>query len=474
MQFENSTHGNLFYILRRRKWFLFIPAVCIILGAAVIALKLPSVYKSTSTILIEQGDVPENFISGSFAGYPEQRIQSIEQKIKSSAILLEIIDRYHLFQEKREYAPIEQIIEKMRNSVKLNLISAKLTDRRTGRSSEAAIAFTISYEGKENPKKVQEIASGLTSMFLEENLQVRKQQTLKTTNFLKFELNRMQSELEAFEDKISLFKGKNIYQLPESVQSNIVKLNSIENQIKLLNDQLQSLKEKRSALQIQLKGVPSSLERQKVENRLDELRILLVDLRTRFSDEYPDVINTKTEIDKLDRQLRQSRKTFKNNAFRNDNPAYIALASELSTTQIEINSISGQIEKFSEELIDYQMRIAETPKIEAQYKALTLKRDNTKEKVNDLMKKLMEAQVAQGLERDQKGERLRLIEPAQLPLSPFKPNRRAILLVGLLFGVGVGIGLASIAEYADTSIRDAQDLEEKTSFPVLASIPNLK
>ena len=77
---------------------------------------------------------------------------------------------------------------------------------------------------------------------------------------------------------------------------------------------------------------------------------------------------------------------------------------------------------------EFRRRIETGPKVEEAYKALTIERDNTQAKYDDLMQKLMEARVSQGLEKEQMGERFTLIEPANLPQKPIKPNRLAIAL----------------------------------------------
>ena len=111
--------------------------------------------------------------------------------------------------------------------------------------------------------------------------------------------------------------------------------------------------------------------------------------------------------------------------------------------------------------------------MEETYKSLLNELENIRAKHNDLMRKHMEAQVAQGLEKEQKGERFILIDPARLPESPYKPNRMAIVLIGLVLGVGAGVGWASLREFSDYSIRDSESLVMATSFPVLAGIPEI-
>jgi hypothetical protein len=102
-----------------------------------------------------------------------------------------------------------------------------------------------------------------------------------------------------------------------------------------------------------------------------------------------------------------------------------------------------------------------------------IERDNTQAKYDDLSRKYMEANVAHGLEKEQKGERFTLIDPARLPEKPYKPNRMAIMMIGLILGVAAGAAAVSIQEFTDHSIRSADHLALETSLPVLAGIPEI-
>jgi len=89
------------------------------------------------------------------------------------------------------------------------------------------------------------------------------------------------------------------------------------------------------------------------------------------------------------------------------------------------------------------------------------------------MKKSMEAKVSQGLEKEQMGERFNLIDPPRLPEKPIKPNIPAILLIGLVLGIGSGVGVAAIKEFSDTSVRSIRILAKETALPVLGGIPEI-
>ncbi len=467
------TLNDYVLILKRRKWSLFLPALIIFAISAMVAVALPPIYKSTSTILIEEQEIPTDFVMATVTSFVEQRLQSIHQRIMSTTRLIDIINRFNLYSDLKEKLTSEQIVDKMRKSIKLETISAEVVDRRTGRPSSATVAFTLTYEGKGIPDKVQRVANVLASLFLEENLRVRERQTKETSQFLEDEMKKLKVQLDDVESKIATYKAMHINELPEVFQVNMQSLNNTERNIERLNQQLQSLKEREGYLQTQLASITPLEKMTEDKRRLRELRVQLANLETRFTDEYPDVIKTKEEIEKLEKRINNIDNNTGATDNLPDNPAYITLASQLASTQAEIDSVKRQIINLNAKAQEYRRRIEATPKVEETYKALAVERNNTQAKYDDLVRKFMEAKVAHGLEKEQKGERFTIIDPARLPEKPYKPNRLAIMMIGLVLGVAAGVAAASVREFTDSSVRSPEMLSTVTSFPVLAGIPEI-
>jgi succinoglycan biosynthesis transport protein ExoP len=460
-------------ILKHRKWEFIIPAIGIFLISIVIALSLPIIYKSTGTILIEEQQIPSEYVKATATSYAEQRIQQINQGIMSTGRLLEIINQFDLYKNLRANQSTHDIVERMRSKIQLEPISAEVMDRNLGRTVEATIAFSLSFQGNDTPKKVQRVTQRLTELFLEENVRKRKEQSTETSRFFKEESNKVKSSLDAQEAKIAKFKEQHINTLPELLQTNIQSLNNVEHNIEMLQEQLRSLKEQEGYFQSQLINVSPDLEdEQEDKKHLDELKVQLVNLKTRFTDEYPDVINTRAEIAKLERQLAEE-KNHQPSLKAAKNPAYITLSAQLSGIEADIQSTSQQITAMMGKAEKYRKQIEETPRVEETYKALTIERNNTRAKYDDLMQKLLDAQVSQGLESEQKGERFTLIEPPLLPEKPFKPNRLAIILIGMVLGFGAGASFIMLREFSDNSVHNIRSLTLATTFPVLATIPEI-
>jgi len=463
-----KTFHDLAEVFRRRKREIFLPAFGIFALAAVVAFALPRTYKSATTVLIEEQEVPREYVSANIASFADQRLQSINQRIMSSTRLLDLISRFRLYADLKDKVPVDEIVAKMRKAVKFNTISADVVDPRTGQPAQATIAFSVSYEGR-NPETVQRVANELASLYLEENLKTREKQSSETSKFMEDEMKALQARLAALDAKMSTYKKKNLTSLPELAQLNQQAFDQVDRDLSRMDDQLRALREREGYLQEQLANVTPELPLQEKES-LKELRMRLVDLKSRFSDEYPDVVKTKAAIRDLEKQLKE--KWDGASGDRPDNPAYITLASQLAGNKSEIDSIKRQIGELRKKRDDYRKRMEASPHVEEGYKGLLVERGSLQAKYDDLNRKTMDAKVAQGLEKEQLAERFSIIDPARLPENPDSPNIPAILLIGLVLGMGGGVGMAAVRESGDDTVRSPDDLAKIAGgLPVLASVP---
>jgi polysaccharide chain length determinant protein (PEP-CTERM system associated) len=456
-------------IWKRRKWSLLITAAVLFGISAVIAFVLPAVYRSTSTILIEDQEIPPELVMTTVTSYAEQRLQMLNQRIMSTPKLLENINRFHLYSDLKARKTTEEIVAKMRKDIKMETISADVVDRRTGSPKQATIAFTLSYSGKD-PNVTQQIANVLASLYLEENIKVREQQTTGATKFLEEEMKKVQANLRSIDARISDYKERNISVLPELVSMNLSEQAQTETALMQLNEQVKTLRERESTIREQLgKMTEADVNPDKV--RLNEMRAKLAELQTRYSDQYPDVKKLKVSIPKLQEQLETQDDT--TSASRLQNPQYAMFSAQLAGTKSEIESARRQIEVLKEKRDVLRRNFAEMPRVEEGFKALMSERISLQGKNDDLSRKYLEAKVAHGLEKEQLGERFTIIDPARMPEKPVSPNRPAILLIGLILGLGAGVGLVALRENGDQSVRDTETLSKATGVPVLAGIPEI-
>src|ERR1700694_4999841 len=164
--------GDLRETLRRywrwRGTFLLIGGIFAALAVAM-ALLLPPTYMAGATILIEQQEIPQELVRSAVTSFADQRVQVISQRVMTTQNLLVLIDRYTLYPEIHLSKPREVLLQAMRNDISMKMISADVIDPRSGRPTQATIAFSVNYKSH-SPELAEKVAKDLTSLYLNEHL----------------------------------------------------------------------------------------------------------------------------------------------------------------------------------------------------------------------------------------------------------------------------------------------------------------
>ncbi|MBU4259495.1 MAG: lipopolysaccharide biosynthesis protein, partial [Proteobacteria bacterium] len=157
-----------------------------------------------------------------------------------------------------------------------------------------------------------------------------------------------------------------------------------------------------------------------------------------------------------------------------ENPSYINLQTQITSTQMDIETTRKECNLLKVKYEEYQKRVENTPQVEQEYLVLQRDYSNAQAKYQETMNRLLGAREATGLEESRKAERFTLIDPPVVPEKPDRPNRLAILLIGMVLAIGCGIGFGSLSEYMDESVYRADELAAISGLPVLAVIPYLE
>lgn len=523
---DSLDFGQYITILKNRKKLFIVPALTVFLIATLIALLFPATYESRSTILIEEQQIPPEFVRSTVTGFADQRIQSLTQQILSRVKLWEIIEQFHLYPEMREKYTREEILEKMRDNIKLDTISAEVGGKRQGQQA-VTIAFSIAYRGA-NPGMVQKVAGTLSSLYLEQNLKTREAQAQSTTKFLEAELKELQDRIQGLGAKITDFKEKHDGLLPEQRNFNQEQVARLELEIKQIENNIRNAEERKAYVQGQLATVSPEVtysgggeKSLSPAERLKALEVNLADLRSKFSDDYPDIRKTLREMAELKKMsgstggsevgrrkklaelknelaekqgkysdqhpevkklkaeianLEQlpNKSTASKGTSEPENPTYISLATQVKAAEIDITSMHSQEDALQSKLKMYRQRLEDAPKYEQPYMALNRDYQNAHSKYQEIMNKILEARIAEGMEEHQKGEKFTLIDPASFPEKPVSPKRWLIFLVGIFCSLGAGAGSVAMAEQLDHSVHNRDELSHLTGLPVLGSIMRIR
>ncbi len=260
-------------------------------------------------------------------------------------------------------------------------------------------------------------------------------------------------------------------ELPEQLETNLRTLDRLQIERQMLENSFKNAEDRYADLNRQLTGSDpeggDSLST--VAGRLQVLRTRLANLRTEYKDEYPDIVLLEKEIAVLEAKLAAQATTSTPAA-----PPTVGTAgnARLAEQRREIQTIRQRQQVVAAQIKEYEKRVERTPYREQQLTMVLRDYENVRRNYQALLDKRQEARIAESLERRQKAEIFRILDPANFPERPYQPNRVLVILLGIAGGLAAGIGLAVFREQLDASIKTEADLvEASTGIPVLAVVP---
>jgi uncharacterized protein involved in exopolysaccharide biosynthesis len=195
----------------------------------------------------------------------------------------------------------------------------------------------------------------------------------------------------------------------------------------------------------------------------------------KYSSKHPDVIRIKREIETLESERRDGLpgKISTSVAASTGNPLKQVLRNQIEEIDAEVQTLQKQREQISVQIGTLQSRVDATPIRAIELSKISRGYEITLRKYQDLLGKTLESELSENMEKKQEGERFQLLDAANFPLKPLRPNRLLIGLIGFVLGLGGGFGLAIVWDNWDTSFRKSDDINAYVNVPVLATIPAL-
>lgn len=527
---EGKSLGDYIKIFKRRKKQMLVPAGVIFVLALLLAMLWPPTYESNATILIEEQQIPQDLVASTVTSFAAQQIEMIKARTMTMKNIMGMVDKYSLYNEDELRAKAtSEIIQEFVDDVGMDVLSAGIIDPQTGRPTEATIAFTLSYKHT-SPDKSMKVTNELVNLFLNENLRDRTEKSASTSTFLKEEVDALAAELERQEQALAEFKLQNEGSLPELYQYNLQIMDRTQQEILDASLRLKELQKRKLDLESQLvqlspyaptvmpdgqqvlsdydrlKALRSQL-RQKVAVynadhpdviRLkreiavleDELGVtmsaeayaeqlrgekdLLEELKQRYTADHPKVVAQQRVVEQLESEVPSASASAGPIDDRADNPAYVLLDTQIKSTQVEIQVLKENQAELEKKQKRYEDSILKAPMVEKQYLAMQRDYENAASKYREMKQKQMAAELGRSLEKERKGQRFTLIDPAALPEEPVSPNRPAIIFLGLVLAAGAGLGTAILLESMSPAIRGREALSMIAGGYPLVVVPYIE
>jgi polysaccharide chain length determinant protein (PEP-CTERM system associated) len=441
-------------VLRRRKTWIIVPALLGTCAAVVVAMVMKPVYESTATILIESQQIPTSLVESPITSYADERIAKIRQQIFSRENLVDVINKNELYPSERGTKQLGDIIEMMRNAIKVDLVSANVGD--SNARGKATIAFTLAFDYFD-AATTQRVTQQLTGMFLDADVRRRTEQASGTATFLARRADELRGRLTKLEGQMTIVREKYAGALPDQVLASSQNSGELRSEIARIDLEEQGVMQSNAQLAATIQEKSSEAS----DSQLAQAEANLARLSATYADNYPDVAAAR----ELVRRLREG------DGFVNVPTVRPAMTAQLEAGKSRSALLDARRGELQAELARSERLMALSP--QAAYEMNNLQRDydNLNEQYEKIRDRQLEAQVAANLEAEEKGERFTLVDPPQLPEQPFKPNRPLIVFMGLIAGLAAGLLLTLLLEMISRPVHGRTGVARLTGQTPMAIVP---
>lgn len=505
VEFRQRGAGEYLRILKNRKWMILLPAVAVFAAVFWVVRGLPSYYVSTTLLTLTPPAISEKVAPSLTDDDLSQRLQSINQSVLSRSSLEPMIEKFNLYESERAAGvPIERVVDRMHDNI--TVVPEKA-------DNEKVVGFRISFRDRsaENARAVTaELAKKyVTAQTVESTLSAET-----TREFINNQLAQAKSNLDALEKQRLEIMMRNVETLPESAQGLIAQLEGlrqreatiskdketlinekgrIQESIRAMNSQMRLIEnfgenETKAAVEQAARIEDTPAYAQLVQKRA-ELNAKLENLKKRYHEKNPEVVQTKTDISKLNEELDRLAKSSEQRVSAANQAGTRKAELQKKSLEIDRDKADGQITQIEDQLkakdaelfqnsgqiAMLESKINSIPNVKVALEGVTNQLELAKSSYDEIQKKYNNAQQQVERESNAQGEGIRVVDPANLPQTPENASKRPLLMaLGGLLGLGLGLLMTAAFEIPRLlTVQSIEDAKHYTGLPVLASVPDL-
>jgi len=494
--FQNLSVQDYVRIARRRIWYVIIPTILLGTGSAIFVSRMPSVYKSETTIMVSDRFPPEDYVGSLVRQSVVDRIEFAKQQLQSRTFVERIAQEFQLV---RNGTVSEGVLNTVITSTEITVLSSNV--------------FKIGFYSTD-PNTAQAVTRRLVERVMQTNNALRQEKVTVADQFLEDQLRQASDEVGQTEEKLRDFNQRNFPGLPEQGVS-IDTLAVIQSQLAGADAELQRALDQRAAFERSLaeqqdlklvastpapppetsatsipapttEALPPSPLQQKLAQKNSELAAL----RAKYTPDHPDVVRLTREIRDLASGVSVEPKPVKSpdpiGATEVRLPKRSLPEIDLSVDfyeaelQRELEQLNREIaakqmnkKDLSNKLTIYSRRLNMPPNVLQEFSKLVHDRDEAKQRYTYLSTKKFTSDLAGKVDIDINNKTFTTIDPPNLPQTPVRPDRLKLTGLGILGSLLFGIGLVFAREGLDPSLSNGEVAASELKLPIFTSIPSL-
>jgi polysaccharide biosynthesis transport protein len=427
-------------VWRRRKIPIVATTVGVLGVAAALIVQVEPGYKAQAVIRAAEVQPAKEYVAPTVAEQMGERLKSLRLSVMARPIVMQTAKELDLFRGNKNP---DEVVDDMRTRMDVKL--------------EGEDTFLLTYADS-NPERARAVVNKMADLFMKHHVQEREAVASATVKAFQDDIDSMKPQLDEAEKAVREFKIAHYGALPEQQEGNLRTLDQTTMEINIQSTNLDMDLERRRAL---LASAMSPLRHQE-----EVLAGEVYEARTKYTPDNPEVKRIQAQYDRVKEQRIEDERGL-NDKVRKNNPELAALEGEIGRSKSMLSGLRSR-------QTDVRKRVEATAKNAQQLAVLDANYQGLRDKYNQTLSHLRDAQLAAGLEKGLADMRFDLVEGASVPTKSATANRPLLGLGALLLALALGMGMGFALDANDSSIRDPEQLTDlAATTPILAVIPKV-
>lgn len=466
-------YGRL--LMRRLHYIILLTILGSVLGVT-IALILPARYVSGALLVVESQQIPDELAASTVRTAAVEQLQIIRQRILSRDRLLDMANRFDLYDaDEGEALSPDDIVADMRTRISIETSGGGGGPRAEPEATLVDVSFTAS-----DAQRSAQVTNEIVTQILQANVDMRTTVSGQTLDFFQQEVDRLDQELAERSARVSQFQEDNRDALPESLEFRRTQLISQQERTTEIDRELEQLRDRKRSLEA-LYAETGSIGLQQSEadmspeaRRLQSLREEYAANAAVMSDQNPRMQMLTQRIDSLERVVAAQSGGSGDGEASDGGGATSAFEIQMADIDNQIEFLEERRAEIATSMEELQRTIQATPNNAITLNGLQRDLENVREQYDRAVESRARAETGDTIEALSRGQRISVIENAVAPDAPNSPDRRMVALAGFGGGLFAGLALVLLLELLNSSVRRSSEIRQALDITPIATLSYMR
>ncbi len=452
------------------------------LGGAAYIFLTPDKYQATARVYVDTQSILRPLMSGlTVQPNVEQQLAILSRTLISRPNIDKLVRMTDMDLNIKSAEQRERLVDRLMRTVYIKSV---------GREN----LYTIEYLDPD-PAQARRVVQSLLSIFVETGLSEKGNDTGRAQRFIEDQIKAYAQRLSEAENRVKEFKLKHMDFDGSGGGDYFAGMSTLSEDLRKARLQLQEANQSREALKKQLaeqQAHPTSssavddttsVATPELDARIDALKKNLDDLLLRYTDQHPDVVNTRKIIEQLETNRKEERKRVQQEREKrqqagtggdSSDPVYQQLKLALADSDAQIAGLRARVADYEKRYAQLRAKAESIPEMEAEYARLNRDYATEKQNYQTLVQRRESAQMSGELEQATGVANFRVVDPPRTSPNPVSPNRQLLVPVALLLSLCAGLGASYLFSMVRPTFHDNRNLKTVGKRPVLGAVSLLR